>query len=158
MEALDDEMHDTDSNDFLWVIPLTAYNAVEEGLSKNGTVERRISEKDLEFAKFAREREKKNIYDSIPSANAEELKDVPAGLRNQLTTWQRQGVAFCIQRKGTCMIGDEVCPGIDFEEPHTSHVNPQNSQLTFLFFFLYNVADGARENYSSNCIHVCIRR
>lgn len=151
-----DKMDDVDSNGFLWVIPTTAYEAVVEGLSKIGTIKRVISVKELEFAKLARERESKHMYDLIPSANAKELRNVPQRIRTQLTSWQRRGVAFATERKGTCMIGDEVSR---FEGFHTSHVTPSEQPTHFSSFYTsYIVPDGSREDNSSNCIHVCIQR
>lgn len=98
----------------VWVIPIKAYNEVVRWLRTIGTVERLISEKDLDFAQAAGERAFENKYEG-PSTGAKELQRVPVRLRNQLTSWQRDGVAFCVDRDGRCLLGDEVSCRIDYE-------------------------------------------
>jgi len=98
----------------VWVIPIQAYDEVVQWLQTIGVLERSISEKDRDFAKAERERAFKNKYEG-PSTGAKELQRVPARLRNQLTSWQRDFVVSCFNKGGVCLLGDEVSCCIDYE-------------------------------------------
>lgn len=119
----------------VWVIPIGAYEEVVQWLHKIGKVERVISENDREFAQLAGERAVKNKYEG-PSTDAKELQGVPLRLRNQLTTWQREGVAFCVDRNCVCLLGDEVSCCIDYvmrvEDSLFLHIEAHISLLPFI--------------------------
>ncbi len=100
------------SNNSAWIIPIQAYEPIEQRLKEIGTVIREISQHNRRFALEQRVRASE---DKIVGTDADSLKLVPRRLRNKLTTFQRAGVKYIIDRGGRCLLADEVSYCIHYD-------------------------------------------
>lgn len=95
------------SNTSVWIIPIEAYEAIESWLEGIGRLNRKISKHNRDSALTERKRKAQYKFTG-PLPDAASLEKVPTRLRNQLTSFQREGVDFIIGRKGRCFLADEV--------------------------------------------------